>query len=118
MMALTAPAAAPAITLTAVFFRVLVAPLVPLELLFLRPVGVPPDLLAPLRGAPDLEADFLCWVFAGILFLLVMVAVSGERPHVPTYAESRPLFWLSGFGASAPRCASGGARSKLTASDA
>jgi hypothetical protein len=94
MMARTAPAAAPAITLTAVFFRVLVAPLVPLELLFvplellfLCPVGVPPDLLARPLGPSDLEDDLLCWVFAGILILLVMVvAVSDERLHVRTYA--------------------------------
>jgi hypothetical protein len=50
----------------------------------LRPVGVPPDLLAPPLGPPDREDDFL--VFAGILILLVMVTVSGERPHVHTYA--------------------------------
>jgi hypothetical protein len=59
MIARTAPAAAPAITLTAVFFRALVAPLVPREPLFLRPVRVPPDRFAPFLDPPVLEDDFL-----------------------------------------------------------
>jgi hypothetical protein len=82
MIARTAPAAAPAITLTAVFFRALVAPLVPREPLFLRPVRVPPDRFAPFLDPPVLEDDFLRGVCAGILILLVRVTVSGERAHV------------------------------------
>ena len=66
MIALTAPAAAPAMTLTAVFLSVFVAPL------FLLATRLPPDFVAPVRGPPDREDDFLRPDFAGILFLPVM----------------------------------------------
>jgi hypothetical protein len=47
MIALTAPAAAPAMTLTAVLFNVLVAAL------FLLAARLPPDFLAPVLDPPD-----------------------------------------------------------------
>jgi hypothetical protein len=66
MIALTAPAAAPAMTLTAVFLSVFVAPL------FLLATRLPPDFVAPVLDPPDREDDFLRPDFAGILFLPVM----------------------------------------------
>jgi len=62
MIALTAPAAAPAMTLTAVFFSVLVAPLV-------LAARLAPDFLVPVLDLPDRADDFLRPAFAGILFL-------------------------------------------------
>jgi hypothetical protein len=69
MIALTAPAAAPAITLTAVFFSVLVAPLARLEPRFLRDAArVRPDPLAPFFEPLDLDDDeCLLLFFVGIL---------------------------------------------------
>jgi hypothetical protein len=63
-------------TLTAVLFSVLVAPL------FLLAARLPPDFLAPVLDPPDREDDVLRRAFAGILFLLVMWHSNGERPHV------------------------------------
>jgi hypothetical protein len=67
MIALTAPAAAPAITLTAVFFSVLVAPVALREPLFLPAARLPPDFLAPVLDPPDFEGEFLRRAFAGIV---------------------------------------------------
>jgi hypothetical protein len=84
MIARTAPAAAPAMTLTAVFLRVFVVPLVFLEPPFLRPVRA--VLLAPLL---DLDDDVLRRVLVGILILLLMVAASCTRlVHNPAESKS------------------------------
>ena len=74
MIALTAPAAAPAMTLTAVFLSALVA------LLFLRTARLLPDFLAPVLDPPDRADDFLRPALAGIPFLPVIVAFRLRTP--------------------------------------
>jgi hypothetical protein len=75
MIALTAPAAAPAMTLTAVFFNVLVAPL------FLLAARLPPDFVVPVLDPPDRDDDLLRPDFAGILFLPGILAFRLRMPQ-------------------------------------